>query len=89
MLLLDELKRCIRFLEINGWVVGEADGDEDEYFHFNKEGCVGIDVSVGEMVFIGEFGDFLHLPTSYYALIGALLELRQISVSYVGIHKEK
>lgn len=90
MSILDELKRCVDFLTINGW--GEAipsDEEDEEYFHFEKDGCVGIDINPDEMVFIGEFGDFLHLQTSYYALVGALLELRQISVTYVGVHKEK
>jgi hypothetical protein len=77
-----ELFRCGAFLHANGWKYSSEAGSE--YKHFYKDGCIGVDVSDKEIVFIGENGDFLHLPVNYYALLGALMDQRQIACDYTS-----
>jgi len=72
-------KRCITFLEANGWRL--IDGTDD-YKSYHKPGNIGVDVSENELVFIDDTGDFLHLPVNYFALVGAFIELRAISMDY-------
>lgn len=71
-----EKKKCIDLLKNNGWATCFDDfKHSQEYYSFNKDGCISVDISVnfGDMVFIGESGDFLHLSINYYSLIGALI----------------
>ena len=84
--ILSEVERCWRFLKLNGWELTNEDaGDDPEYLSFVKQDCYGIDMNSDEMVFIDEQGDFARVPTSYYALIGALLEFRQIGCGYISV----
>ena len=77
-----EKEKCKKFLVFNGWSMESASDEYDNYF---KNGCIGVDVSDNELVLVGDYGDFLHMPINYYALIGALLEFRQISANYVSV----
>lgn len=82
-----------KFLEQNGWKFEEeyADGGEDYRITFSNGDNIGIELypyGDKEIVFIGESGDILHLPYNYYALIGGLIELRQIGFHYVSVRKE-
>ncbi|SME89320.1 hypothetical protein [Desulfovibrio gilichinskyi] len=75
-------KRCKRFLKANGWEYDAiCKGGGGAYI--SPVACC-IEVQDDEIVFIDDTGDFLHIPTDYYALIGALLETRQIGAGYVS-----
>ena len=79
-----EKDRCIIFLEQNGWRCDTDDSSED-YTTYFKTNHYGVDFDNDKMVFICDSGDFLHLPISYYALIGVLMEYRQITCGYTSI----
>lgn len=79
------LKRCIKFLESNGWAANYEPENEDEFLSLMKDECIGIDINKYEIVLIDGTGDFLHLPLNYYALVGALIEYRQIAINYTPI----
>lgn len=72
----------IEFLLKNGYKEDIEKGAE--YRSFFKNGLSSIDVNNDEIVFIGEEGDWLHIPANYYALIGALLHHRQMATNYVA-----
>lgn len=74
--------KCVYFLRTNGWVL-EASSEPLEFATFNKDGCISIDISDSEMVFLGESGDFLHKPIDYYTLVGVLVLYRQLAVNFV------
>lgn len=74
------MKRIIDFLLRNGYK--EDSSVDEDYKTFFKEGVSAIDINNEEIVLIGEEGDWLHLPVNYYALLGALLEFREIAVDY-------
>jgi len=78
---LSELDKCIRFLIANGWELEEYCAKE-EFRSYSKECHYGIDISDGEIVFIDDTGDFLHLPINYYSLVGVLVHYRQISFNF-------
>jgi len=78
-----ELIRCKKFLVRNGWLQDEESKNE-EYATFYKDEHITIDVSDSEIVFISISGDFLHLDVNYFALVGALVEYRQVSFGYVS-----
>lgn len=69
-----ELGRCRRLLRTNGWMPFE---ELEKYICYGKRGSINININRKEMVFIDGTGDFLHLATSYYALIGALIQFGQ------------
>lgn len=75
-------KTIIDFLTKNGYKEDTEKGAE--YRSFFKDGLSSIDVNGDEIVFIGEEGDWLHIPVNYYALIGALLYYRQLATNYVA-----
>jgi hypothetical protein len=78
-----ELEKCIEFLTKNGWEFDATSKDSD-YMLYTKGDLVGVDINKHEIVFVGGEGDFLHLPVNYYVLIGALLEHRQVTTSYIS-----
>lgn len=83
-----EHKRCIEFLKLNGWKSYCEDNDPDsEFVTFNKTGCISVDVSDSELVFLGETGDFLHRPIDYFTLIGVLVSYRQLAINFNQVHK--
>lgn len=84
----ENYRRCKDFLFENGWKLGEAEGPTDTYDHFYRQGYLSIDLSPKKMVFIAGDGDFLHKDTDYYALIGVLLEFRQLPINYTSIAHE-
>lgn len=73
-------EQIIPFLKKNGYK--EESDKGGEYRSFFKGDLCAIDIGVDEIVFIDDTGDFLHLPLNYYALIGALIHFRQLSVNY-------
>ena len=76
------MKRIIEFLTKNGY---KEDSEKvAEYRSFFKDNLSSIDINKDEIVFIGEEGDWLHIPLNYYALIGVLLHHRQLGTNYVG-----
>lgn len=76
------MERIIEFLIKNGYKEDTEKGAE--YRSFYKDRLSSIDVTKDEIVFIGEEGDWLHVPVNYYALIGALLHHRQLATNYVA-----
>lgn len=79
-----QLGICKQFLLENGWELNN-DG-RDNFYSFWKDGCIGVDFTTeGDMVFIGERGDFLHKKLDYHALIGVLLEHRQLPINYNSV----
>ena len=74
-------KRCLEFLKLNGWQA-DMDTDDSDFISFYEQGNISIDIADEEIVFIDDTGDFLHIPTNYYALIGALLECKAIAMDY-------
>jgi hypothetical protein len=76
------MERIIEFLTKNGYKEETERGAE--YRSFFKDGLSSIDVNNDEIVFIGDKGDWLHIPVNYYALIGALLHHRQLATNYVA-----
>ncbi len=72
---------CHNFLTKYGWKL--TDGEDPVY---SKEDSIAIsldeDDSGGEIVFIAEQGDFLHVPLNIYALIGAMVTYRIIPVNF-------
>ncbi len=76
----NEQLRISKFLLDNGYK--EDFDNESEMITFHKEGVSSIDFNEEEIVLIGEQGDWLHLPLSMYALLGALLHFRQLAIDY-------
>lgn len=76
------MKAIIEFLLKNRYKEDTEKGAE--YRSFFKDGLSSIDINSDEIVFIGEEGDWLHIPVNYYALIGALLHHRQLATNYVA-----
>ena len=76
---LNEVVLCEKLLELNGWKFDENWGV------YVKEHQVAVEFYMNELVLIDGTGDFLHIPVNYYALVGALIECKQISVNYKNI----
>jgi len=78
-----QIEKCRKFLENNGYTEAYKD-PQTEWIHFepmvNAVSC--IDLSENEIVFVGDEGDWLHIPCSYYALIGACIHYSQIGIGY-------
>ena len=64
---MNERKKIADFLIKNGW---KYDGKDDDYRIYDCEGRASVDVGKDEIVFVGDIGDFAHIPLSYYALVG-------------------
>ena len=69
------LEKIADFLKSNGWELW----DKDEYLHFAKKDSVGIDVNEKEIVFIDDSGDYAHIVSDYYALVGFIIVHRIIN----------
>ncbi|MEO9884028.1 MAG: hypothetical protein ABJG33_00180 [Balneola sp.] len=85
------MNKIIEFLIANGYEeITEVSYDEydkevhPEFRSFSKsDNHYGLDINDCQIVFLDETGDFLHLPMNKYALLGALIQLKQISVDYI------
>jgi hypothetical protein len=64
---MNERQKIGNFLTKNGW---KYDGHDGEYTHYNCHNRASVDVGKDEIVFVGDIGDFAHIPLSYYALVG-------------------
>ena len=74
---------CKKFLLLNGYHQAE----EDEFENcttFVKNNLSDVQICEDEIVFLNDNGDFLHLPLNYFALVGALMEFRQIGMGYIS-----
>lgn len=78
-----ETQKCYDFLLLNGWHI--SDESVNEWDSFIKINNIGVDFNDGEMVLIGDVGDFYSMPISYYGLIGVLLESKAIAMDYKTI----
>lgn len=76
---------CKQFLLENGWEKDNEDGEACEFDSYSKNDSISIDISNEEIVFLNDSGDFLHLPLNYFALVGALIECRQIGFNFVSV----
>jgi len=77
-----EIGRCKRFLNANGWEY--LPGDPGAY-HVPESFSIELNSGDDEIVFVNDTGDFLHLPLNYYALVGALVELRALKANYISV----
>ena len=80
----------IDFLLLNGYEETTTEHSGPDLRQFARGDNFPIDIITDdpEIVFISEWGDFLHIPYNVYALIGALMQLRQVSISYNWNSKE-
>ena len=69
---MNELLRVEQLLLLNGWSVSCRDND---YISYSKKNTITIDIGSGEVVFIDDIGDFLHLKICLYEVYGALVHL--------------
>ncbi len=69
-----EKRKVQKFLLANGWEL-----DDETY---NKESCISVDLSEGDMVFLSDSGDFLHEKMNLYTLIGVFMQYRQLPFNY-------
>lgn len=80
---MDQRKQIYNFLKLNGW---KRDFDSDsEYKSFNKEGAVSIDIGKDEIVFVGDIGDFAHIPLNFYALVGFIYVNRLVPIKLAEV----
>ena len=77
----DTKSRCTRFLRMNGWKYDPFNNGRGSGYYL-KEDLFAIEVTLDGIVLLDDTGDFLHLPLNYYALIGVLLEYRQLPINY-------
>ncbi len=83
--MLKEKAKIINLLKLNGWKLDRdtwsSDKEKDEFWTYNKEGEISVDISDEEMVFLDGSGDFLNRPLDYYTLIGVL----NVHACYISI----
>jgi hypothetical protein len=80
---INEMMKCINFIGMYGW--GHADEEIDDgsdFTHFCRHDEFDIDINSDEIVFIDDTGDFLHIPTTYYGLVGVLVSYRIIPYNF-------
>jgi hypothetical protein len=75
-----DIDRIKVFLEERGW--DKATTGSDEYQTYAKDGEFDIDINDDEIVFLDETGDFLHIPATYYGLIGVMVSYRMIPYNF-------
>lgn len=75
--------RCKQFLIQNGWTYDPV--SKIGSGAYIKGTSIAIDFGDDEIVLLDDTGDFLHLPMNYYALVGALIEFRQLPLNYQSI----
>jgi hypothetical protein len=85
---MSELDKCIKFLEANGYINVTDGFSEEGYKSMYKENAdvSAIDLNDDEIVFLSDAGDWLHIPCNYYALIGAMIQFRQIDVGFARLY---
>jgi hypothetical protein len=73
--------KCTNFLIDNGYIIKE---DNEDFISLSPPhtNCSDIEICKDEIVFIGEIGDWLHIPLNYFALLGAMIDKHQIGVGY-------
>jgi len=75
--------RVIEFIKANGWELDmQSYGSDEEFWTYNKDGCLSIDLSKTEMVFLDDTGDFLHADMNLYTMIGILMCYRQLPFNF-------
>jgi hypothetical protein len=62
-----DYKKCIRFLKFNGWEYDSSSG------YYEKENCIGIDISNKDIVIIDGSGEYMITSTNYFTLVGILI----------------
>jgi hypothetical protein len=77
--------KCHVFLTANGWEAVPEEEKDSHYESYRHKSLCTIDMDDEELVFVDDTGDFLHLPLNYYALIGALIEYRQLAINYKSV----
>ena len=73
---LDEVLRCENLLRVNEWEYNEDSGAYVKDFMFD------IEFFMNGIRLFDDTGIILHLPINYYALVGALIEYKQIPFGY-------
>lgn len=77
--------KCGRFLEANGWKLDSERKYATEGDVYLNDTAPAIQVLAGEIVFLDDSGDFLHIPKNYFALVGAMIEYRMLTFSYNSV----
>lgn len=80
--LIEQRENIVKFLEKNGWVISEQNGDCTSFY---KDGNIGIDVCLDEVVLIGNLGDFCHIPIDNFiveTLLGYLISRRLLDITF-------
>lgn len=85
--MLTKEERCKAFLMANGWELDSTIDFNDDPLTYHKKGCCSVDIDDDQIVLVGEDGDFLELPIDYFALIGALINFRQIGCDYIQVRQ--
>jgi hypothetical protein len=80
---MNEIDKCINFLENNGWERKHEDKMAEVYFDKSECFSVGLDPLDHEMIFFDDSGDIYHCKINIYTLIGFLIHHRQISCNYI------
>ena len=71
------------FLKANGWTLDlDSYSTKTEFWTYHKEGCISIDISEKEIVFLDDTGDFHRENLNLYSLIGFLICHRQITFNF-------
>ena len=76
-----ETEKCVKLLEANGYKIRT---NTDGVFCYTPVSakCSDVEICPDEIVFVGDNGDWLHIPVNYYALIGALIHFSQLGIGY-------
>jgi hypothetical protein len=82
------IKKVRKFLEINGWTEETKYNDEniDVIVYYHKSDFPDIEIYLDEIVFVGDVGDFCHIPisgVSHYALLGFMMVNKLIDNNFV------
>jgi hypothetical protein len=78
---MNDYERSILLLTTNGWMFSHS---SDEGIVYAADDLVAVEIMDNEIVLLDDTGDFLHLPLNYYALVGALIDFRQLRANYKG-----
>jgi len=79
-----ELQKCRLFLRQNGWKIDGHASKGTGYTTYVNGSLCAVDINDEEVVLVDDTGDYLHLPLNYYALVGALIEHRQLATNYTS-----
>ncbi len=65
--------KIIDFLNANGWKIDiDTYGSDSEFWTYNKEDQISVDISDDEFVLLGGEGDFFSRRLDLYTFIGAM-----------------